>query len=363
MPDRPLRVAVISTGGIGSLAIPAIARRDDLELVGVWVHSPEKTGKDVGDVLDIGPLGVTTTNSFDDIIALKPDCAVYAASAPEMDAAAVVDYEKLLTGGVNIVTTTTPGMIFPGGWFPEFATRVQNAAVAGGVSAYTSGIEPGFAADHLPVLLSTLCTTIKSIRTQEIFDYSEYPVTYWMFDAMGFGMPMNYTPLLALPGSQQYAGQPVVSLVAKALGIEFDEVTESYERAPAPRDIQVASGLIKAGTCGAVRFQVSGVINGEPVVTVEHVNRMAQDLAPEWAQAENGTYRIIIEGEPKMRCELKLGEDDLPKTANDAGMLATCMRAVNAIPYVVDAQPGIVTSLDLPITAPRHAIAPSVPTS
>src|SRR5262245_3206262 len=103
MADRPLRVAVISTGGIGSLAIPAIARRDDYELVGVWVHSEDKAGKDAGEVVGIDTLGVTTTRSLDDIIGLAPDCAVYAASAPEMDAAAVIDYEKLLTGGVNIV--------------------------------------------------------------------------------------------------------------------------------------------------------------------------------------------------------------------------------------------------------------------
>jgi hypothetical protein len=203
-----------------------------------------------------------------------------------------------------------------------------------------------------------LSTKIRSIRTQEIFDYSAYPVTYWMFDCMGFGMPLDFQPLLAFDGAQQYAGGPVVRLVGEALGITFDEITESYERYPSPRDLEVASGLIKAGTCGAVRFETSGVINGEAVVTVEHVNRMAQDIAPEWPTAVNGTYRIVIEGEPKMHCELRLGEDDGAKTANDAGMLATCMRAVNAIPHVVAAPPGIVTSLDLPITTPKHSVVP-----
>jgi 2,4-diaminopentanoate dehydrogenase len=329
MAERPLRVAVISTGGVGALAIGAISRRSDYELIDVWVHSEEKVGKDAGELVGLGPLGVRTTGDLDEIVSLAPDCAVYSASAPELDAAVVADYEKLLRGGVNIVTTTTPGMIFPAGWFPEFAQRVHDAALAGGVTAYTSGIEPGFAADQLPVLLSTLTTTIRSIRTQEIFDYSADPVTYWMFDCVGFGMPMDYQPLLAFEGAQQYAGGPVVRLVAEALGITFDEITESYERFASPRDLQVASGLIKAGTCGAVRFETSGV----------------------------------IEGEPKMQCDLRLSEDQGAATANDAGMLATCMRAVNAIPYVVAAQPGIVTSLDLPITTPRHSVVPGPATS
>lgn len=99
MDDRGLRVAVISTGGVGSLALRAIARRAHLDLVGVWVHSPEKAGRDAGELVGLGPIGVTTTSELDDIVALKPDCVVYAATSDEMDAAAVRDYVRLLDGG------------------------------------------------------------------------------------------------------------------------------------------------------------------------------------------------------------------------------------------------------------------------
>jgi 2,4-diaminopentanoate dehydrogenase len=121
MDDKVLRVAVISTGWISSLAIRAIARRPHLELVGVWVHSAEKTGRDAGEIVGLGPIGVTTTNDLDDIIALKPDCVVYGAASAEMDAAAVRDYVRLLHGGLNVVTTNTPGMMFPDRWIPELA--------------------------------------------------------------------------------------------------------------------------------------------------------------------------------------------------------------------------------------------------
>lgn len=350
------RVAVISTGGVGSLALRAIIRRPHLDLVGVWVHSAAKTGRDAGELIGVGPIGVTTTNDLNEIIALKPDCVVYAAASAEMDAAAVRDYVRLLNGGLNVVTTNTPGMMFPDRWIPQLAQQVRAAALAAGVTIYTSGIEPGFAGDQFAVLLSTLSNRIRSIRAQEIFDYSAYPNRDLMVDAMGFGKPLEFTPLLELAGAQQFAWGPPIGLVAKALGIELSDVTETYERVTTPRDLHVACGMIAAGTVGAVRAVTTGVVNGHPVITIEHINRMAPDLAPEWASAPNGTYRIIIEGQPHIECDLRLGTEDTPESANDNAMEATAMRVVNAIPYVVDAAPGIATSMDLPITAPRNAI-------
>ena len=350
------RVAVISTGGVGSLALRAIVRRPHLDLVGVWVHTAEKTGRDAGELVGLGPIGVTTTNDLDAIIALKPDCVVYAAASAEMDAAAVRDYVRLLNGGINVVTTNTPGMMFPDRWIPQLADQVRSAALAADVTIYTSGIEPGFAGDQLAVLLSTLSNTIRSIRAQEIFDYSAYPNRDLMVDAMGFGKPLDFTPLLELDGAQQFAWGPPIGLVAKALGVELDEISEKYERVTTPRDLHVACGTIPAGTCGAVRAETSGLLKGHPVITIEHINRMAPDLAPEWASAPNGTYRLIIEGQPHIQCDLRLGTEDTPESANDNAMEATAMRVVNAIPYVVDAASGIATSMDLPITAPRNAI-------
>jgi hypothetical protein len=172
--NNVLRVAVLSTGGVGSLALRAITRRPNYDLVGVWVHSPEKTGHDAGELVGLGPIGVTTTAELADVIALRPDCVVYTATSDEMDAAAVRDYVRLLEAGLNVVTTNTPGMMFPDRWIPSLADQVRAAALAGGVTIYTSGIEPGFAGDQFAVLLTTLSNTIRSVRAQEIFDYSAY---------------------------------------------------------------------------------------------------------------------------------------------------------------------------------------------
>ena len=291
---------------------------------------------------------------MDDVIASAPDCVVYAASGPELDAAAVPDYVRLLSAGINVVTTSSPGMVFPDAWVPRFARDVRAAASAGAATIYASGLEPGFAGDQLAVLLSTLSNTIRSVRTQELFDYAAYPNTFMMFDVFGFGRPMDYTPLMSIGGAQQFAWGPPVHLVASALGITLDEVAETYERVATPRELTVAAGTIPAGTCGAIRMETIGKVDGAPVIVIEHVNRMAPDLAPHWPTAtRDGTYRVLIDGDPAVTCELTIGTTE---SASADGMVATTMRVVNAIPYVVAAPPGIATSLDLPLTAPRHVL-------
>jgi hypothetical protein len=141
-----------------------------------------------------------------------------------------------------------------------------------------------------------------------------------------------------------------VRMVADALGVQLDGIRETYDRALTPRRLDVACGVIEEGTVGAVRFETIGVVDGRDAIVIEHVNRMAPDLAPDWPTAErDGTYRIVVEGSPSLQCELVLGG---PGTSSAEGMVATTMRIVNAVPYVCDAAPGLVSSLDLPLTLP-----------
>jgi hypothetical protein len=132
MNNKPYRVVVWATGGIGSIAIRAIQRRPDLELVGVWVHSQEKVGKDVGELANSDPIGLVATNDAEALIALKPDCVVYAASGPERDALAIPDYVKLLEAGINVVTTSTTRLVNPHLYEPaEWRDQLVAAATRG----------------------------------------------------------------------------------------------------------------------------------------------------------------------------------------------------------------------------------------
>jgi 2,4-diaminopentanoate dehydrogenase len=362
MPD-PVRVVVWSTGGIGSIAVRAVAENPGLELVGVWVHSADKDGRDAGDLVGIGPIGVTATNDAQALIDLRPDCAVYAASGPERDGAAIPDYVRLLQSGINVVTTTVNRLIHPPSFETEvWRTQLTDAAAAGGASLYASGIEPGFAADHLVLMLATQSKTIRTIRASEIALYDDYPVVETMMDAMGFGRPLDFTPMLASPGVIGFQWGPGLRVIADGLGFKIDEIRERLDRVPTDRDLDVAFGTAKAGTCGAIRIQAIAVIDGREVITIEHINKLARDLAPEWGDVgEKPVYRIRIEGEPDIACDMTASLFDPAAsgsnmTSGAGAMVATAMRVVNAIPFVVDAKPGLLSALDLPLTLPRNAL-------
>lgn len=350
----PHRVVVWSTGGVGSNAIRAVAGRPDLELVGVWVHTLEKVGRDAGELAGIDRLGIAATDDVDGLIALAPDCVVYTASGPERGAGAVPHYEQLLQAGINVVTTTSTELVYPPAADALLRERLTKAAEAGGASLYASGIFPGFASDELAVLVTTLSRHIQSVRVVECSLNDHYPVADVMMDGLGFGRPLDFEPFIALPGVIPMVWRGPIELIARGLGVELEEIRGDLDRRLTERDIEVAFGTLPAGTVGAVRTTASGIVNGRPAIVVDHVIRMARDVAPDWPSSDNdATYLVTVEGDPDIECRLTLG----PPEGTDAGaaaMTATAMRVVNAVPSVIDARPGLLSSLDLPVTVPAH---------
>jgi hypothetical protein len=187
----------------------------------------------------------------------------------------------------------------------------------------------------------------------EIVDYATYDSATVMFDVMGFGKPLNEIPMLLQPGVLSLAWGSVVRQLAAGLGIELDQVTERQERIPAPEDFDIASGHIPKGSAAALRFEVLGMVDGEAAVVLEHVTRLREDLCPDWPQPAQpgGSYRVEITGEPSYAIDICLGSPN--GDHNHAGLVATAMRVVNAIPAVVDAPAGIRTTLDLPLITGR----------
>jgi 2,4-diaminopentanoate dehydrogenase len=361
---RAQRVVVWATGGIGSIAIHTIQHRPNLDLVGVWVHSEAKVGKDAGELANGEPIGLAATNDAEALIALKPDCVIYAASGPERDALAIPDYVKLLESGINVVTTSTTRLVNPHAYQPiQWRDQLAAAAKQGQASLYASGIEPGFAADYLPLVLSTQSSSIEKIHAFEIALYDDYGVPDIMIDALGFGRPLDYQPWIGYPGAIAGEWQGQIRLIGDALGVEVQEVRESFDRAVTDRTLNVAIGTVEAGTCGALRMQAIGVVDGREVIVIEHFTRLAHDVAPDWPTGIGDlSYRVVISGDPDIDCTMAATLKD-PRKAGVAGMtsgagamVATAMRVVNAVPYVVAAQPGLLSSVDLPLTIPKHAV-------
>lgn len=351
------RVVAWSTGNVGRHVIAGIDARPDLSLVGVWVSNPAKVGRDAGELGGLGrPLGVAATDDAEAVLALRPDCVVVTAMADNRVTEALDDLRRLLRAGANIVASGPVFLQYPDGVVPPgLVEPVRRAAVDGGASLWVNGVDPGFANDWLPLMLTGVCERIDEVRCMEILDYSTYRNPLVLFDIMGFGQPLEATPLLLQPGLLAMAWGSVVRQLAAGLGIELDAVEESYERAGAPETFQCPAGTIEKGTAAGLHFEVRGVRRGRPVVVVEHVTRLRPDLAPEWPQpVGGGSYRVQVTGEPTCTLDLQLLATD--GDHNTAGLKATAMRLVNAIPAVVEAPPGLLTALDLPLAAGRGLV-------
>jgi 2,4-diaminopentanoate dehydrogenase len=351
------RVVQWSTGNVGRAALRGIIAHPELELVGVWVSSPAKEGRDAGDLAGLDrEVGVAATTDAQALIDAAPDVVCYTAMADDRLEEAIEDLCRLLRAGIDVVSSSPVFLQFPAGPAEAMAASVRQAAREGGASLFVNGIDPGFANDALPLTITGVCERIDSVRCMEVLNYNTYDQGKVLFDIMGFGRPLDDVPMLLQPGILSLAWGSVIHQLAAGLGVELERIDETYERLPAPEDIQVDSGTIPEGTAAALRFELSGIVDGQPRLFLEHVTRTHDDLAPDWPQpAGAGCYRVEVKGSPNYTVDLQLlGEDG---DHNTAGLQATAMRLVNAVPHVVAADPGIVTALDLPMVTGRGLMA------
>lgn len=355
-----LRVVEWSTGTVGRHAIAGIDAHPDLELVGVWVSDPAKVGKDAGELAGLGrELGVVATDDRDALIALGPDCIVHTAMTDDRVFEAVEDLIGFIADGVNVVSSGPVVLQFPEGIIqPEMLDRIAQAGARGNASLHVNGIDPGFANDVLPLSMTSLSQRIDEVRCLEIADYSTYYQPVVMSQIFGFGQPMESTPLLWMPGILSMGWGSVVRQIAAGLGITLDEpLVERVERVAADRDYSTVSVEIPEGSMAAVHFEVVGQVDGVDRVVLEHYTRTDPAQCPEWPTPADGDgcYRIVIAGEPAMTVEFTHhGEHG---DHNVSGMIVTAMRLVNSVPAVVEAKPGLVTALDLPLVTGRGLVA------
>jgi 2,4-diaminopentanoate dehydrogenase len=355
---RTLRVVEWSTGTVGKHAVAGILARPDLQLVGCWVSSEEKHGRDVGEICGADPIGVTATMHKDELVALRPDCVVHTAMTDADPFAALTLFEELLAAGINVVSSGPVFLQHPHGTIPDdMVASLQAAGERGNASVHVNGIDPGFANDVLPLALTSLSQRIDEVRCSEIADYSTYHQPFVNSELFGFGKPLDDVPFLFSGGVLALAWGSVVRIIAAGLDLTLDEpLEESVEFAQADRDYETVNGPIPVGSRCGVRFQVIGKVGAVPRVVLEHVTRTHPDQRPDWPQptSGDGCYRVQVTGEPMMTLDLSHhGEHG---DHNVSGMIVTAMRLVNAVEAVVAAPPGLVSAHDLPLITGRGLV-------
>ena len=349
----PLRTVVWGTGNVGRAAIRAVDAHPGLELAAVVVHDPAKVGRDAGELADVGrDFGVAATSDIQAVLGTAPDAVVYAASGDIRPDDALADIIRAIQVGAIVVTPALYALYDPQSAPDELVDPVMEAIEEGSGSLFVSGIDPGWGNDVLPLLATGLAGTIHQIRCQEIFDYATYDQPDSVRYLVGMGQPMDYEPpMVAAPHHGGHGGGQI-RLMARALGVELDEIRETLLRRPLDETVTTEQmGVFEAGTQGALRFEVQGIVDGIPAIVIEHVTRIHPSCATDWPMPPDGgagAHKVIIEGRPRIEFNVEATDEGGNRAAG--GNATAVGRLVNAIPWLRAAEPGLYDALDVPLS-------------
>jgi len=348
-----IRVVQWATGGVGRAAIEAVLAHPELELVGVWVHSESKHGKDAGELVGREPIGVLATTSREEVLALDADCVVYSPLLPDDSEVAA-----LLRSGKNVVTPV--GWVYPR---PGTTDAVDAACAEGGTTLHGTGIHPGGITERFPLMVSALSAGVTHVRAEEFSDLRTYNSPDVVRHIMGFGVSPEEAmagPIVDLLGAGFKASVRMVvdemGFGGGADGVDYDTVQEI---AVATAPIEAPFGTIEPGQVAARRFEWRALVDGTPVVSAVVNWLMGEEhLDPAWDFGPAGErFEVEVTGDPDVLLTFKgLQPETIEEgLVRNPGIVVTANHCVSAIPYVVAAEPGIRTYLDLPLLAGRAA--------
>jgi 2,4-diaminopentanoate dehydrogenase len=350
-----LRVAVWGTGNMGATSIRSATAFPGLRLTGVITSSAQKAGRDAAAFAKLdADTGVTASTDVDAVLA-GCDAVAYMASGDIRPEEAMADIERCLRAGRHVVTPSLYSLYDPRSAPPEWVERLTNAAEEGGATLLVTGVDPGWGNDALAVIAAGLCTRIRSIHCQEIFDYSTYDQPHAVKVLCGFGGSMDETPMMLLPSVPTMVWGGNIRLIGRGLGLEIDEISEEVERLPLTESVDTVMGPFAKGTQGAFWLKVIGKSGGRKRIVVDHITRIHPSCAPDWPQPDQGVgdHRVIVDGDPQLTI---VSRADVPGgTRADGGNTTAANRLLGAIDWLATQKPGIYDGLDVPLHPPLAA--------
>lgn len=334
---EPVPVLVLGTGQMGARIARLVLSRAGLRLAGVFGRRRERAGMDIGAAIgldrDLGlPLAGDLAAAIEDA---RPAVAIQATCSTVADAQAEIT--TLLEHGVHVITIAEE-MACPAPRYPETAAILHDLAVAHRVGVLGTGVNPGFVMDLLVVALTAVCAEVESITATRVNDLSPYGPS--VLASQGVGLtPEAFERGLADGTVTGHVGFPEsLHLIADALGWEIERIEQTRTPiiAKARREtpfVTVTPGEVAGCDHRAVAYHRGG----RPAITLIH----PQQVRPEAEGIETGDAVEIV-GTPTVRLS---GSPEIP------GGEATAALAVNMVPRLLNAPPGLHTMVDLPVPA------------
>lgn len=335
---RPHRVVQWATGAMGKTCLRAVIDHPDLELVGLYVYSDEKAGRDAGEIARREPLGVIATRSIDEILALDADVVLHCPLLQFPYEAHDEDVRRLLESGKSVISINN--YFHPASLGKAHAKQLANSCHLGNSTLAGTGINPGLIAERLVPVVSGMLTEFESVVCREVYDCLDMPNANYVFDVLGMGAKPEDVDLkkgaLARMFTAMY--RQCVGALAEQLDLALTDIQSDHELSLATRDIEARAGIIPAGTVAATNWQVHGLIGEQRVIT-HSVNWVMGRNVPGYESFSH--WEVAVRGKPGIDIRMDLVEPQNTSVKTTAVQYGVAGMVTQAIPHVVSAPSGL----------------------
>lgn len=333
---QPIRILQWGLGAMGSGMARLMLEKPGLKIVAAVDGRPDYVGKDLGEVLGSGkPLGVTVTNQPEDVLN-KQNVDLVLLATTSWTKEQMPDLRKIITAGINCISIAEE-LAAPEAQNPALAEEIDALAKQYGVSILGTGVNPGFVLDLLVVALSGVCHHVERIEASRVNDLSPYGPTVMRTQGVGT-TPEAFAAGVADGSIVGHVGFPEsIRMISDALGLAVDRIVETREPIISTVYRETPYVKVQPGMVAGCRHIGIGYRGDVEVVKLVH----PQQIHPHLEGQDTGDY-INIYGKPEIHMANK------PEIA---GGIATMGVAVNMIPHVVAATPGLKRMIDLPVPA------------
>ena len=331
-----VRIAQVGIGPLGRQMTRAIHSRPNMEVVAAADTDPGLLGRDLGELCSLGTLGVSVVSSIPS--ALQSPAVDIALLTTVSDLArALPQIEEILQFGIPVVTTCEQ-LTYPWITAPESSARLDRRAREKGVAVLATGVNPGFMMDTLPIFLTAVARKVEAIKVSRIQDAALRRLPFQR--KIGAGLDIAEFEEKRKSGALRHVGlTESMHMISTRLGWSLDHTEEAITPVVAKRSITGEAVTIKPGMAAGVQQVARGFVGGREKITL-FFRASVGEPHPE------DTVEIL--GEPPIVSRIAGGVH---------GDIATCAVALNVIPLVLKAEPGLKTMIDLPLPAcnPRSA--------
>lgn len=342
----PYRVAVWGPGFMGQAAIRELVRLPETDLVGVFAYNESKNGVDAGTLAGIEPIGVKATTKANEILTLKPECVIYTAR-DFGDYRSDSDIIALLEAGINVVTVLS--YQYPKTRGREAEQRLIDAGRKGGATLHGTGLDPGFLYERLAALMTGISNDIQYIRLDEYFNCGNVGAEF--LRTFGFGNTLDEIEKDPIAGknANNYLSM-AIQYMADKLGVPLKRIEMFHRHKVVDHEESIPGLKLKAGMVGTVSFEWKGYTHDERPMFQIQVNWYLNDNLRPAGVPSNYYWILVTEGIPSSRVGVEItgsfekNLDILPQNPVSPGWLGTIIPAIQAIPLVINAEPGIYVS-------------------